>query len=154
MDDDQFAAFVDESYDWLEKQQAQLQETYDIGSYDAYWYDQEQGVLQFKNNDVVELEFSYVGIGSWNNEKNSYMWAWGNNTVVEERQRESLRIQALAEKTGIALFTTKAFECDEGMAWELAAMAAKELNALGVYRIPHGSLEIFLAIMKPTQSPK
>ncbi len=153
MDEQTFDAYVEEAYAWLLDRQAELEERYHIGTghYDDFWYEQHVGYLQFLIEDTVEIEFPIIFIGSWNNQRESYMWSWANEYTIQERRDEGLPLRELADITGKSIFTYESpFDCDEQMAWQLAAMAARHLGAIGVYRAPEGdALEIFLAILSP-----
>ena len=55
-------------------------------------------------------------------------------------------VRELFDLTGIEIFRKESFRTDEEMAWELAAMAVRHLNARGCYRGPSRHLLVFLAI--------
>jgi hypothetical protein len=57
----------------------------------------------------------------------------------------------LTTKTQSILFNSNGFECNEELAFELTAVAVKELDAIGIYRIPGERSDMFLAIMNKAE---
>ena len=151
MNDQEFRAYIDEASAWLQQRQQALQAEYQIANYQPDGYDQALGTLRFKNAEGNILAFEYIPIGSWAKPNETFMWGWGNQTVEPERRAESERIKALAEKTGYDIFHKPVFKCDEEMAWDMVALSAHELNAIGVYRVPHEELRIFFALMNSVE---
>lgn len=152
MTDKEFEVFVDSCYEELKTKQASLMEAYNLGQYDTYWFDQPSGTLQFKNNEKVELEFNVVPVGSWSGNSNSWMWAWANESVVDDLKTASATIKGLTDFTGYNVFSNGSFAAEEPMAHELTAMAVHYLDALGMYIVPSGNLKTFLALMELKQT--
>ncbi len=148
MNNEEFRDYIETAYSWLEQRQDELQKEYPLGQYESYWYDQEDGTLQFRTGDEVALSFSYILIGSWSKPKETFMWGWGNQTVDEARREESAQIKELAAVTACDLFDKPVFRADQEMAWEMVALAARHLEAKGLYRVPHEELHIFFALME------
>ncbi|QLY81812.1 hypothetical protein HZF06_09575 [Clostridium intestinale] len=148
MTNEQFDDFVDKCYEEMEQKQEKLFNTYNIGTYDKYWFDQETKTLQFKNNDEVLLEFNIVCIGTWGHQKNTWMWGWANASFTNEIREDAILLKGLTEYTGYEVFKKIGFECDEVMAYESVAMAVNYLNALGMYKIPGEKSDLFVALME------
>jgi hypothetical protein len=81
-------------------------------------------------------------------DKDSLKWAWANESYPQEIREKAAFTKELGELTGFELFTNESAECDENMAWEINAMACKLMNALGVYRIPHGQINVHVVFSK------
>ncbi len=151
MTDNEFEHFLKAALDELWEKQDKLEAEYAFGSYARWFFDQETGKLEmFDGNDRKALEAEVICIGSYANNSSSWKWAWSNDTIVPAQRERSESLKALADLTGIGLFSSEA-ACsieNENMAWELAAMSVKHLNAHGVYRAPSssGQLSTFLAI--------
>ena len=60
MTNEQFESYLDMCYDKLESKQQKFISDYNIDNFDEYWYDRDRGILQFKNNGQISLEFSVV----------------------------------------------------------------------------------------------
>jgi hypothetical protein len=148
MTDEQFNEYVEKCYEELQDKQEQLFNTYNMGAYESYWFDQLTKSLQFKNKNEVLLEFKIICIGTWAHEKNTWMWGWANESFTNEIREDSKVLKGLKEFTGYDVFEEDGFECDESMAYEAAAMALNYLNALGMYRIPGEKSHLFVALME------
>lgn len=153
MDDEDFQNFIDAAQDELERKQETLTSTYGLGSFSRWLFDQSTQKLQFFDEaDNLAVDADVIDIGSFAFESNSWKWAWANDSIIPSLRQRADPLQALTEITGIDLFSQEnAFEIEgEAMAWELAAISVKQLNALGCYRAPSSSrpLQSFLAIME------
>ena len=82
----------------LELKQNLMYDAYKIGSYSEFWFDQESSVLQFKNKNVVELEFEVVCIGSWAHKNETLMWSWANPSMTNEIRNMSVKNQGFKGK--------------------------------------------------------
>lgn len=84
------------------------------------------------------LEFSVVFIGSWANEN-----------VADYARSKSNCLKDLQNITGNEVFINSIFECDQEMAYELAAFSIEYLDAEGVYMAPGERSDVFMAVMSP-----
>jgi hypothetical protein len=148
MSDDQFDEFVDICYEALETKQANLMEQYCLGSYERYWLNGEEQTLDFITNEVTEITFRIIYIGTWSHKNNNWMWAWANESMTDQIRAESRKLEELKELTGYEVFKNNGFECDELMSMELTAMAVNQLSAIGMYRIPGERSHLYVAIME------
>lgn len=151
MTNEQFDEFLKTCYQELELKQNKLFTDFDIGSYKNYWFDQLTRTLQFKNEEKAELEFNIICIGTWAHLKNTWMWCWANKSFTKECRKDSKTLKGLKMKTGLGIFIKEGFNCDETMAYEMTAMSVKQLNALGMYKIPGEKSHLFVALIKQKQ---
>ncbi|ABK84340.1 TPA: DUF6882 domain-containing protein [Bacillus cereus] len=147
MTNEQFESYLDMCYDKLESKQQKFISDYNIDNFDEYWYDQDQCILQFKNNGQISLEFSVVFIGSWSGKSNSWIWSWANENVADYARIKSNRLKDLQKITGDEIFVNSLFECDQETAYELAAFSIEYLDAEGVYIAPGERSDVFMAVM-------
>ena len=151
MTDDEFEHFLKTALNELWEKQDKLDSEHGFGSYARWFFDQETEKLEmFNGDDRKALEADVICIGSYASNSNTWKWAWSNDSIVPAQREKSESLKALSDLTGIGLFSSKE-ACsieNENMAWELAAMSVRHLNALGVYRAPSssGQLSTFLAI--------
>lgn len=148
MTEEEFEGFLNKCYEELKEKQERLFTIYDIGSYERFWFDQISKSLQFKNNDENLLEFKIVCIGSWAHKNNTWMWGWANESFTDEIRADAQVLKGLKGLTEYDLFEEEGFKCDEGMAYEIAAMTINYLNALGMYKIPGEKSHLFLALIE------
>lgn len=147
MTDAEFDDFVARSVEALEQKQDALTDRYDLGTHARWDFDQITQVLSFSDADGrVRVEASAISIGSFSTKTQTWQWAWANKSIPEKSRAQSARLQGLFAATGMEVFRRETFVADEGMPWELAAMAVEHLSAVGCYRGPAGHLHVFLAI--------
>lgn len=147
MTDDEFNAFAERATKELNQKQASLIESYRIGHYKDFWFDQTTGRLQFKDKKGrVVVEASVTPIGSFSMKSNTWQWSWANESLVESLREKAERLMGLGSLTGMNVFQMPTFAADEQMAWELAAMAVYHLQSLGCYRMPAKQSQLFVAI--------
>jgi hypothetical protein len=148
MNESEFEQFVDGCYDHLEKTQEKFYMEYEIEKYQSYFYDQSREMLLFENEDGSGIAFSYVGIGSYHSEKQSWMWDWANETTEEVQREKSEKLRELFYITGNAKFNDPVLLVDDEGAWELIAMCFTHLKAIGMYTVSNDDLQIFIALIE------
>lgn len=147
MTDDEFEEFLGVALDELAAKQQQLMESYELGSYASFWFDQEQGSLDFRDaGGATQLRATVIPVGSWSPGSDTWMWAWANESLLPPLREQSKPLQELACVTGLDVFENRGGSADEKMAWELTAMAVRHLKARGAYRAPGQSSHLYLAI--------
>ncbi|NNJ19189.1 hypothetical protein CSV86_030885 [Pseudomonas putida CSV86] len=149
MINEHFDRFLRSAKDELKEKQQLLETEHHLAGHARWSFDQEAGLLEMydlDDNKVVEADV--IPIGSHAGNENTWRWAWSNETLLPRHRERSAPLKALGDLTGLDLFVSEqAFSIDdEPMAWELAAISVKYLNALGVYRAPYGQMNSFLAL--------
>ncbi|MFO1387589.1 DUF6882 domain-containing protein [Cellvibrio sp.] len=136
MNDQDFELFLTTATNELKEKQANLTSAYGFGSHKRWMFESDKAKLQFFNqDDQLVLEAEIVDIGSYSPANKTWKWAWAYESINPVLKAESLRIKELEDITDATIFGEKdPVEADEYLAWELAAMAVKHLNALGCYR--------------------
>lgn len=164
-----FAAYLAQALDELDAKQAKLQDEFGLGKYARQWLDLEQAKLELfddpdldddegdPDDDVPAVRASVLPVGtfSWGegtaagtDQVKTFRWAWANESLPTEVRHQAARLREKLAWTGMPLFQAEAFECKDEMAWELAALACKALDGVGVYPMNRGSLRLFLVLTK------
>lgn len=146
MTDEEFEKYLNDSLREIEKKQDNLQQSYGLGSHERFVVDYESGKLTFFEKERPLCEASIVTIASHVQEKNSLKWAWANEAYPDNVREESSFVKELYEHTGYTMFKNEGLECDDSMAWEISALACSISNSIGVYRIPHSSIDVYVVI--------
>ncbi len=136
MNDDAFEVFLTSANEELKAKQAALSQQYGFGTHKRWMFENDKAKLQFFNqDDKLVIEANIINIGSYSPSASTWKWAWAYDSINAELKAQSIRIKELEEITDLIVFgEDKAFEADEYLAWELAAMSVKHLDALGCYR--------------------
>lgn len=138
--------YLDECYTVLEEKQAALVEEYQIDSFDMFDFDMLKGTIEFKQDSVVRVVANFIPIGSLNEDQQTWMWAWANGGVTGEIRQKAETIKVLNDKTDNDVFETETVSADEGIAWEIAAMACDHYQGQGVFAAPIENLLIFMVL--------
>lgn len=136
MKDEDFELFLTKATEELKQKQANLTTAYGFGSHKRWMFENDKGKLQFFNHDdQLAIEADIIDIGSYSPANKTWKWAWAYESINPTLKADSLRIKELEDITDLTIFSEKEpVEADEYLAWELAAMAVKHLNAMGCYR--------------------
>jgi hypothetical protein len=154
MTDEEFEAFLASANAELRDKQSSLMQVYGLGEMKRWWFEQATEQLQFfDDDDKLALVAKVVDIGSYSPKSKTWKWAWGNSSVLPDLRNKALSLKELKTVTGFDLFGNEhAFVIDgESMAWELAAISTRHLDAIGCYRAPSSSIDgptTYLAIMQ------
>jgi len=137
--DEQFSAFMDSCQESL----ADLQNRFfDAIPDDAEWsYDLESGQFQIDGKS-----YPFVVIGSHNEELNTWLWGWANESLPSSARQSSKTIQQLQQLTGSQVFVDEGLEAGEADAEALSAMAVHVLGARGLF-LCRGEANLYLALL-------
>ena len=150
MKDDEFELFLASADAELKEKQTHLTNSYGFGSHKRWMFENDKAKLQFfDHDDNLVIEADIIDIGSYSPSAATWKWAWAYESINPVLKIDSLRIKELEGITDLVIFGEKEpFAADEYLAWELAAMAVKHLQAMGCYRA-HSSarnVNMFFAI--------
>jgi uncharacterized protein DUF6882 len=146
MTDEEFKLYLARANEELREKQACLQKEYGLGQFDRFVIDYETGRLTFFDKEVPRVEATVVPVATHIEGKNSLRWSWANTQLPQGVREEASRLKGLHDLTGFEMFANETAECDGAMAWEIAALACKFMEALGAYRVPHATLNTYLLI--------
>ncbi len=138
--------FAEKCVEDLKQLQDKFDKDYNISVYENWFYNQATGLLTFSTGDN-EINFSYVDIGSFSEKSNTWKWSWDNEHTLDNVKSKAELIKEFGQNSNFSKLTTGFFESNEVEAWEFAAIAAKLVNGLGVYRpVNDNQLKIFLVV--------
>lgn len=146
MTDEEFGRFIASAMEELQEKQKSMAEAYKLGDWARWWFDQNTEKLDFFDEEGMKrIQASFVDIGSYSSESNTWKWAWANDSLTDSLREKASTLRALGDLTGFEIFDDDvAVEIDgEPMAWELAALGVRHLGALGVYRAPSSDRPLF-----------
>jgi len=152
MNDADFDVFLSAATEELKSKQETLTKTYGFGTHKRWMFENDdKAKLQFFDaDDKLVIEAGIIDIGSYSPSASTWKWAWAYESINPSLKEQSLRLKELEEITDLIIFgEDKAFEADEYLAWELAAMSVKHLGALGCYRAFSSArnVNMFFALM-------
>lgn len=147
MNEGEFEEFLHTCSDQLREKNDRLSAEHGVGSFARWDHNRDNELLVFSNPDQPDtLEATVTSIGSYSLKSKTWLWSWANESLTDAEREKAEVLKELAEKTGMRLFTDPHLNCDEVLAWELAAAAVWQLDSMGCYREPAGHLWIFVSI--------
>ena len=129
-----FEALVQESMTYLQSRQDRLFAEYDLGGYGRYDWDQETGVLSFSRDGHVHLVADFQMVGSTSTISNTWLWSWANPSTDELVKHRVRKVRAFGEDQRYLKLASARWPAEEVDGWEMTAIAARLLNAVGAYR--------------------
>jgi len=146
MTDEDFDVYLASALDELETKQTLLVAKYGLGHHERFVVEYEQLTLSFCDRERPSAIARILPVATHMPDKNRLRWAWANEMFPQPVQQLSKAVMELHAVTGFELFVQETVDCDESMAWEIAALACKCLSKAGVYRIPHAALHCYVLI--------
>lgn len=137
--DDEFFQFLNACRAELESRQAAFVATLDP---QAQWsYDLDSGRLR-----VGAADFPITAIGTHNPDRQTWLWAWANESFPDAARDASAAIRSLFELTGFRVFADPGIGASSGDAQDLSACAIHTLGAIGLFRCPGNEATLYLAV--------
>lgn len=133
---EKFEEIINESYKVIEKSQQDIIEKFNLGKHERWdWY-QDTGLLiwSHEGKEVVKAKIDFAGTLCTNS--NTWLWAWGNSSLLENIKSESRKVRDIGEEYNILKLACGKWDADEIDGWEMTTIMAKQLDAIAVHRAP------------------
>ena len=131
-----------------------FKEKFKLGSYASWFYNQSTGLLRLHNNDTDEIYFKYLPIGTFSSKTNTWMWAWNNESSIEQNKHQTLAIKEFGETHHFEKLSTGHFASDEIDGWDFIGIAFKMLGGLCGYRTNSDGLYKYMLLLEIVPSEK
>ena len=102
---------------------------------------------------IGEQRFGMTPIGSFNPERQTWMWAWAHEGFPEPVRESARRLQGLHTLTGFRVFLEAGIPASEMDALAFTALAVHYLDAIGFFRCPGDGPVLHLAVHEPLHPP-
>ena len=147
-DDESFADLVSRSFKHLKAVQKTFMETFKIDDHERWDWHQETGKLIFshENKPVVECDIDFVG--TFSSSSNTWMWAWANDSFPENIKAKSREIRNLGEEERTLKLASAIWPADPVDGWEMTAIMAKSIGAIGAYRTPSENGFVYMIVQR------
>ena len=145
---DELNDLISESFAYLSAAQERFMQEFDVGKHERWdWY-QETGKLIFSNNGVPTVEADIDFVGSLSTNSDTWMWAWANQSFLDGIKQRSREIRELGEANDYLPLASALWPAEQEDGWEMTAVMAKQLGAIGAYRTPSDSGFVYMVISK------
>ena len=147
MNESQFEEFLSGAVEAVQAKNDLLEQRHGIGHFARWDHEGDSDQLTFSNpNDAHVLVAETTDIGSYSLKTKTWLWAWANESLTDAAREKAAELKKLFDVTGMRVFSDPHFDCDEYLAWELAAASVQQLGGVGCYRGPVGHLWNFWSI--------
>jgi hypothetical protein len=131
-----------------------FKESHKLESYAHWFYNQSTGLLRLYNTESDEIYFKYLPIGTYSTKSNTWMWAWHNESSVEQNKHQTLTIKEFGEAHGYEKLSTGYFKSDEIDGWDFIGIAFKLFGGLCGYRTNTERLNSYMLLQEIVSSEK
>jgi hypothetical protein len=125
-----------------------LKESHKLGSWPRFDFAPEAGTLTFSDENGPQVIAEVQVVGSINSA--TWLWSWANPTWDDYCAGDMQRVRQFGEENGIGELTSGCLEDDDlnQLGWEMTAVAARLLGAVGAYRPPDDSGRALFVVCK------
>lgn len=118
---------------------------FDLGTWSRFDLDLTVATISFRDDaGLVRVSADLQVAGTWS--RGSWMWPWDNESVPFGARSRLDAVRAFGRAQELDLFVDSFEPCDEGEAWSMAAVAAAQLDAACIYRVPRPRALLFLLL--------
>ncbi len=120
------------------------QQQWGLGAISGWDLDQESGKIVFYFADGFKAVAPVQIIGSLNVDKQSWLWAWANPSVLDPLTQHARNLKGYGELQNIPRLMAPVWSGTNELAWAMAALAAKHCEAAGAYRGETESVHLYM----------
>jgi len=131
-----FDSLLREAVAHLNERQAHLQSRYALGSYPRYDWSQDTGQLIFSRDGHAGVVADVQFVGTLSTHSQTWLWSWANPSIAEPVKQRIRRVRAYGETHRYLRLASACWSAQEADGWEMTAIAAYLLGAMGAYRSP------------------
>lgn len=147
-DNEAFHEFVSSSFRFLEKRQEVFIDQYKVNNHERWDWDQETGKLVFSHDGIKQVEADIHFSGTFSKHSSTWMWAWANDSLEETVKSSSRKVRVIGEEQGFLNLVAAHWNATEANGWEMTAILAKAINAIGAYRTPSDNGYTYMVVTK------
>lgn len=136
---DWYADWRHDAFHELMNKQDEMNERYQTKVWPRYDYDLDAGTLTFSDTTGPKVIADIQVVGT--TATNDWLWSWANSHWPPSCVEDLHRVRAFGEEHGIDELISETLENDDlnSLGWEMAAVSARILGAVGAYRPPRQS---------------
>lgn len=143
----EYSEFSEKAMEELKLIQESFIERFKIDRYSNWFYNQSTELIRLYN-DIEEVFFKYIPVGSYSTKSKTWMWAWSDLDSVEQSKNETLLIKRYGLKENFEKLSNGYFKGDEYYGWEFTSIALQLLGGMGGYKVNSDHLEKYFLIIE------
>lgn len=141
-----FDALLGDAMEYLQERQAELYARFKLDDYPRWDWNQETAQLIFSEDGrarvVADIEF----VGSISTLSGTWRWSWANASILDIAKRRIGEVRAYGDEHRFLRLASACWPAEQVDGWEMTAIAAYLIGAVGAYRPPAEYGWSFLAI--------
>src|SRR5262249_17531247 len=99
-------------------------------------------------SDSTEVVADICVVGSVSEAEGSFRWAWANESIPSQARRDLEKVRVFGEGNGLDLLTTPEWRGSRSEGLEMSAVAARLLDAAGVWIETSPDITLFFALLR------
>ncbi|HLJ84590.1 MAG TPA: hypothetical protein VKT51_10495 [Candidatus Eremiobacteraceae bacterium] len=143
----EFDKYKHEAVHLLASKNEALSERFGIFRFGDYYYDLDKGTVVFsslaQDNQVVA---TIQAAGSISKRSSTWLWAWANDSLPVDIYKSLIGVREFGRANGLSILTQPTCVASEFTGWELTSVAARIVDARGIYRFPSEKSELFVLL--------
>lgn len=147
-----YEEYAQKALEELKSVQETFGNLYPINRYANWFYNQTTGLLRFYNDDMDEIYFEYLPIGTYSTKTQTWMWEWNKETSLEKNKNQALTIREFGKQNNYEKLINPHFDSDIYDGSEFLAIAYKLLGGIGVYKPITDYLELYFLLLEKVPS--
>lgn len=137
---------ITQSFEYLQSVQESFKKEFRLDDYERWDWSQDDCKLLFSNGDQAVVECDIDFVGSFSHAGNSWMWVWANESFPEAIKSKSRLIRDIGEDQNMLKLASAVWHGDQIDAWEMTAVMAAHLKAIGAYRTASDMGYVYMVI--------
>jgi hypothetical protein len=139
-----YADILQQSREYLLKQQDNIKQKYGLDDYLQMDYEQETGKMVFTMHGGKKVIMSYCIVGSISDRSNTWMWSWDNPYLLDNVTEDMSKVRSFGEKNGLEKLTSPKWPGNDDDGWEMTAIATWVLKAKGAFSFLSDEMMVFV----------
>lgn len=131
-----FEKYLHEAVHALQRKNDACDREYSIGNWEHYDFDLSEARLVFSQGGVPRVVADVQMVGSTGRNSNTWKWGWANGHIPERATLQMEQVREFGRQHSYSPLLAEMLDDDEYLGWELTAVAAEVLGAVGAYRCP------------------
>lgn len=147
-DEEALSHLIGDSFDYLQAMQDTFMKAYNIGDCERWDWDQEMGTLIFSHEGKPTVECDVHFVGTLSTLSKTWMWAWANQSLSDKVKEQSRLVRRIGDERQFLPLACPKWSADETDGWEMTAIMAKAVGAIGAYRTPDENGFVYMVVSK------
>jgi hypothetical protein len=125
-----------------------LEEEIRLGTYQRFDWSQDTREITFSEAGSPRVVAAFQFVGTLSKNTGTWLWSWANESLDPAVKQQLLEVQRFGVAHDLPPILQDEWPADEADGWDMTALAANLLQAVGAYRAPGSSGHSFLVLTR------